>query len=48
MTSQGVIRVTRAYFTCERCGAGIFPLDQEKRIQGGWSEKGLEQVLWAA
>jgi len=25
MTSQGVIRVKRAYFTCDRCGAGIFP-----------------------
>jgi hypothetical protein len=25
MTSQGLIRVRRAYFTCERCGAGIFP-----------------------
>lgn len=25
MTSQGPIRVKRAYFTCERCGAGFFP-----------------------
>ena len=25
MTSQGVIRVKRAYYTCDRCGAGIFP-----------------------
>jgi len=25
MTSQGVIRVKRAYFTCEGCGAGFFP-----------------------
>ncbi len=26
MTSQGAIRVKRAYFTCERCGQGFFPL----------------------
>lgn len=26
MTSQGVIRVKRAYFTCERCRQGFFPL----------------------
>lgn len=25
MTTQGVIQVKRAYFTCERCGAGFFP-----------------------
>jgi len=25
MTSQGVIRVKRAYFTCERCGRGFSP-----------------------
>jgi len=25
-TSQGVIRLKRAYFTCERCGQGFFPL----------------------
>ena len=25
MTSQGVIRVKRAYYTCDRCGVGIFP-----------------------
>jgi len=46
--SQGLIRVKRAYFTCERCGQGFFPLDLEKGIQDGWSEKGLEQVLWIA
>jgi hypothetical protein len=48
MTSQGVIRVKRAYFTCDRCGAGFFPLDEEKGMRGGWSEKGVEQVLWVA
>jgi hypothetical protein len=48
MTSQGVIRLKRAYFTCPRCGRGFFPLDQEKGIEGGWSERGLEQVLWIA
>lgn len=25
MTTQGSIRIRRAYFTCDRCGAGIFP-----------------------
>jgi anaerobic glycerol-3-phosphate dehydrogenase len=25
MTSQGVICVKRAYYTCERCGQGFFP-----------------------
>ncbi len=25
MTSQGMIRVKRAYYTCERCGQGFFP-----------------------
>lgn len=25
MTAQGNIRIRRAYFTCDRCGAGIFP-----------------------
>ncbi len=28
-------------------GQGFSPLDREKGIRGGWSEKGLEQVLWA-
>lgn len=25
MTTQGAIVVERAYYTCDRCGAGIFP-----------------------
>lgn len=35
MTSQGMIRVRRAYFTCERCGAGIFPPGGGERDSGG-------------
>jgi hypothetical protein len=29
-------------------GQGFSPLDWEKKIRGGWSERGLEQVVWAA
>jgi len=35
MTSQGVIRVKRAYFTCERCGQGFFPPGPTERDSGG-------------
>lgn len=33
MTTQGNIRVRRAYFTCDRCGAGVFP--PGPAIEGG-------------
>ena len=29
-------------------GRDFSPLDQQKGIQGGWSERGLEQALWTA
>lgn len=35
MTTQGVIRVRRAYFTCEQCGAGFFPPGPAIRDDGG-------------
>jgi hypothetical protein len=35
MTSQGGIRVKRAYFTCERCGQGFFPPGPGEGDSGG-------------
>jgi hypothetical protein len=35
MTSQGVIRWKRAYFTCERCGRGFFPPGPGEGDSGG-------------
>jgi|YNPNPStandDraft_1061719.scaffolds.fasta_scaffold00624_13 hypothetical protein len=34
-TSQGVIRLKRAYFTCEHCGQGFFPLGRRERDTRG-------------
>lgn len=35
MTTQGSIRIRRAYFTCDRCGAGIFPPGPAVTDDGG-------------
>lgn len=48
MTAQGVIRVKRAYFTCDRCRAGISPLERQLERKGGWSEGAVAQILWTA
>ncbi len=39
-TSQGVIRLQRAQFTCERCGQGWFPLGRGKGDCGGLECRG--------
>ncbi len=50
MTSQGVIRVKRAYFTCERCGQGFFPLALRSAGMGGEREwnRAWKQIFQAA
>lgn len=35
MTTQGNIRIRRAYFTCDRCGAGFFPSGPAIASDGG-------------
>ena len=48
MTRHGSVRIRRAYYVCTRCGAGLFPLDEQLQHRKGWSEGLLEQVLWTA
>jgi hypothetical protein len=35
LTLLGEIRIRRAYYRCERCGRGVFPLDAQMGVGGG-------------
>jgi len=46
MITAGMIRVRRAYYTCDRCGAGFPLLDEQLEVLEGWSERAVEGVWW--